>query len=184
MESTLNYREGNGNVLAPPLTFTLCRENTGGLAQSCPFSAPCECSIEIVWHSRQVVMTTLTIVSGDYWNVSVAVHAQGGRFIRQQNYCMLNNFLTMRILPIHHSHTYTHTHTHTHTVREHPLLFLMLFYSHRSKGEGLIIHTLGQNKLLHRLPPAWIHICQMTCNSELLAGKLDTQPAKKLSKVI
>lgn len=78
------------------------RENSGGLAH---VSAPCECSIyteltiEIKhnWYLNK-------LLTGDYWNVTVPIRADCSGSTRQQNYSMLNNSLSMRLL----THAKTH----------------------------------------------------------------------------
>lgn len=81
-------------------------------------------------------MTTLTIATGDYSNVSVAIQAAELLCVKQFPYDEITPHSLL-----------ADTHTHTR-------LPLMLLYSHRSKGEDLIVHTLGQNQLLHRVSKA------------------------------
>lgn len=102
---TTEVRGGNVSILALTLTFMLSSEQ---------WQHRQSCSIVLFQHSCQFKIRlwptlTLTIATGDYWNVSVTIHAEGGTSIRLQS-CMLNNFFTMRLLPIHYSLSHTHKH--------------------------------------------------------------------------
>lgn len=93
------------NMASRALSITETGMETSWLARgpivhkkrSKPFStkAPFQQSLsnEIVWHSREVIMTSLTTETGDYWNVSVAVHAEGGTSIAAELLAVKTIFL-------------------------------------------------------------------------------------------
>lgn len=87
------------------------------------FQHVAECSGEILRRSGEVVMTTLTIATGDYSNVSAA------------ELLYVKQFPYDELLPIHSSHSQ----------RAPPASFDAFLFM-QIKGKDLIIHTLGQNR--------------------------------------
>lgn len=82
-------------------------------------------------------MATLTTETGDYWNVSVAIHALPS----DCKTTVLNNFLMMRLLPIHYAHRQ----------RAPSASFDASLFTQIKERRPRNIHALGANKLLHRL---------------------------------